>query len=141
MSVNILAEAESENSKITGTGLKTLKGGANNYSIVVTSEDGVEKTYKVVIIVLIIIVALFKDFRSFLYAFAIVDIVLRIINFVCSQIAEVNDILGNFPASIAGMITAESSGTLETVLLWVYVALYILFLSYLIPSFFRKKRK
>ena len=49
MSVNILATAESDKSRIMGTGIKTLKGGANNYSIVVTSEDGVVRTYEVVI--------------------------------------------------------------------------------------------
>lgn len=94
----------------------------------------------ILVVVLILIVAIFKDFRSFLYAFAIGDIILRIISFVCSQIKEVNDILGKLPSSIAEMIKAESSGTLEIVLLWVYVILYILFLSYLIPSFFRKRK-
>lgn len=95
----------------------------------------------ILVVILIIIIAIFRDFRSFLYAFAIADIILRIINFICGQIAEVNKVLGKLPASIAGMIAAESSGTLETLLMWVYVGLYILFLSYLIPSFFRKKRK
>jgi len=95
----------------------------------------------ILLVVLIIIIAIFRDFRSFLYAFAIIDIILRIINFVCNQIPEVNNILGKVPASISSMISAQSSGTLETVLLWIYVVLYVLFLSYLIPSFFRRKRK
>ncbi len=96
----------------------------------------------ILVVILIVIVAIFRDFRSFLYAFAIADIILRIVDFVCSQISEVNNILGKIPSSIAAMITAESSGTLETVLLWVYVSLYVLFLSYLIPSFFgHRKRK
>ena len=95
----------------------------------------------ILVVILIVILVIFRDVRSFLYAFAISDIILRIINFVCSQINEVNNILGKLPSSIESMITSESSGTLETVLLWVYVGLYVLFLSYLIPSFFRKKRK
>jgi len=95
----------------------------------------------ILVVVLIIIIAVFRDFRSFLYAFAIVDILLRIINFICSQISAVNEVLGKIPSSIASMIRAESSGTLETVLLWGYVVLYVLFLTYLIPAFFRKKRK
>ena len=95
----------------------------------------------ILIVILIVIAAIFRDFRNFLYAFAIVDIILRIINFVCVQIPEVNKILGNLPNSIASMITAESSGTLEIALMWIYVILYVLFLTYLIPSFFRKKRK
>jgi len=95
----------------------------------------------ILVVVLIIIIAIFRDFRSFLYAFAIVDIILRIINFVCGQIPEVNELLGKIYPSIAGMITAESSGTLETVLLWIYAIIYVLFLSYLIPSFFRRKRR
>ncbi len=95
----------------------------------------------ILVVILIIILAIFRNVRSFLYAFAIVDILLRIISFVCSQIGEVNKILGKLPNSIAAMIQAESSGTLETVLMWIYVGLYILFLSYLIPSFFGKKRR
>ena len=95
----------------------------------------------VLLVVLIIIVVIFRDIRSFLYAFAIADIILRIINFVCSQIPEVNNLLGSLYPSIGGMITADSTGTLQTVLLWVYAVLYLLFLSYLIPSFFRRKRR
>ena len=95
----------------------------------------------ILVVVLIIILVIFRDFRSFLYAFAISDIILRIINFVSEQIPEVKKITGNLYSSIEGMILAESSGTLETVLLWIYVVLYVLFLSYLIPSFFRKKRR
>lgn len=94
----------------------------------------------IVLVLLIIIVALCRDIRSFLYGFAIIDIVLRIIAFTCSQISAINNLLGKAPDSIGAMITTESSGTLQTVLLWVYVVLYILFLSYLIPSFFRKRR-
>ncbi len=95
----------------------------------------------ILVVVLIIILVIFRDLRSFLYAFAIADILLRIINFVCAQIPEVNKLLGKLYPSIEAMITSESSGTLETVLLWVYAILYVLFLSYLIPSFFRIKRK
>ena len=95
----------------------------------------------ILLVILIIIIAIFRNVRSFLYAFAIADIILRIINFVCEQVYEVDEILGQLPDSVAAMITSESSGTLQTVLLWVYVGLYVLFLSYLIPSFFRKKRK
>ncbi len=94
----------------------------------------------IVLVLLIIIVALCRDIRSFLYGFAIIDIVLRIIAFVCEQFQAVNKLLGKVPDSIAAMITSESSGTLQTVLLWVYVVIYILFLSYLVPSFFRRRR-
>lgn len=94
----------------------------------------------IVLVLLIIIVALCRDVRSFLYGFAIIDIVLRIIAFVCTQITAVNKLLGEAPDSISAMITSESSGTLQTILLWVYVVLYILFLTYLVPAFFRKRR-
>ena len=95
----------------------------------------------ILVVILIIILVIFRDLRSFLYAFAISDIILRIIDFVCTQIEEANELLGKLPDSIAAMISSESSGTLETILLWVYVGLYVLFLSYLIPSFFRRKRR
>ena len=95
----------------------------------------------ILVLVLIVILVIFRDLRNFLYAFAIVDIFLRIVNFLCNQVNEINNVLGKLPSSIGAMISSESSGALEQVLLWVYAILYLLFLTYLIPSFFRRIRR
>lgn len=47
--VEIYAILKDENARLTGTGTKTLKMGENNFSVVVTAEDGTKKTYKLAI--------------------------------------------------------------------------------------------
>jgi len=47
--VTITATPEDSKSIVTGTGSKTLKVGVNTYNIIVTSESGTAKTYKLVI--------------------------------------------------------------------------------------------
>lgn len=95
----------------------------------------------ILVVVLILIVVLCRSFRSFIYAFAISDILLRIIAFISSQVTgSVHQFLEQIPDSIQSMIAAASRGVLYTVLMWIYVALYIVFVSYLIPGFFRRRR-
>ena len=45
--ISIKATSESDRAIITGTGEKALKVGENNYSIVITAEDGTTKEYKI----------------------------------------------------------------------------------------------
>ena len=95
----------------------------------------------ILVVVLILIVVLCRSFRSFIYAFAISDILLRIIAFISSQVTgSVHQFLEQIPDSIQSMIAADSRGVLYTVLMWIYGELYIVFVSYLIPGFFRRRR-
>lgn len=97
----------------------------------------------ILLVVLIIILVLCRNFASFLYAFAITDILFRILSFVNSQInfESVNNVLNKIPDSIEAMIAADSSGVIYTVLMWVYVVLYLIFVTYLIPTFFRRRKR
>ena len=45
--ISIKATSESDRANITGAGEKALKVGENNYSIVITAEDGTTKEYKI----------------------------------------------------------------------------------------------
>ncbi|MBQ4634077.1 MAG: hypothetical protein IJB71_01875 [Bacilli bacterium] len=96
----------------------------------------------ILLVILIVILFVCRNFASFLYAFAISDILLRIIAFVNSQIAvaSVNNVLSKLPNSIESMIANDSDGIIYTVLMWIYVGLYAIFISYLIPTFFRKRK-
>ena len=49
-SVEIYAILQDENAKITGTGIKKLEVGDNNFDVTVIAEDGTKKTYKINII-------------------------------------------------------------------------------------------
>ncbi|MBE6156742.1 MAG: cadherin-like beta sandwich domain-containing protein [Firmicutes bacterium] len=47
--INIIAEANNSNAKITGDGRRYLNEGVNEYEIVVTATDGSTSTYKIII--------------------------------------------------------------------------------------------
>lgn len=94
------------------------------------------------VLILIIMLVWFKKFDSYIYAFGIVDIIFRIFFFIRTHIDVpiINNILGYLPSSIAGLVEKYTSGTVELILLWLIVVLYILF-EYHIIKFFAKKRK
>lgn len=94
------------------------------------------------IILVIVMLVWFKKFDSYIYAFGIIDIFFRIIYFIKTHIdiPALNQVLGYLPSSISGLIEKYTSGTVELVLLWIVVVLYIIFLYYII-KFFSKKRK
>lgn len=100
---------------------------------------------EVVILMAIIgaIVFFFKrTFSGFIYSIAVVDIFLRLLTFL-----KVNLFTGEvaqffvkyFPANIPAIISKYTSSTLETVLMWVYVGIMIVFEFYVIRTFFNKK--
>lgn len=48
--INIVAEANNSNAKITGDGRRYLNEGTNEYEVVVTATDGSTSTYKIIIV-------------------------------------------------------------------------------------------
>ncbi|MBE6144147.1 MAG: hypothetical protein E7169_01040 [Firmicutes bacterium] len=97
----------------------------------------------VILVVLIgIVVFIFKKFSSFIYFIAIVDILLRILTFIKTQISnyEIYSFLNKYvPTSIPGILNNYSSGILNTLLIWLYVIAMIIFEYYLIRTFIKKK--
>ena len=96
----------------------------------------------IIIVLLIVVIVFFRRFSSFVYAFAIIDIFLRILSFIkYNTVPELKSLIGKYlPESIAAVIGRYSSGVLYTILMWIYVILFIIFLSY-ITNYFIKKRK
>lgn len=96
----------------------------------------------VIIVLLIVVVVFFRRFSSFVYAFAIIDIFLRIMTFIkYNSVPELKSLIGRYlPESIASVIGRYSSGVFYTILMWIYVILFIIFLSY-VTSYFIKKKK
>lgn len=93
----------------------------------------------IVIVLLLLSIFVFKRFSSFVYAFAIIDIFLRIVDFLRVKIPLKE--LGNiFPSSMPAIFDKYTDGMLYDILLWVYVIIYICFLVY-ITIYFIKKRK
>lgn len=96
----------------------------------------------VVLILLIVVVVFFRKFSSFVYAFAIIDIFLRIMTFIKNNtVPELKSLIGKYlPESIAAIIGRYSSGLVYTLLMWLYVIIFAIFLGY-ITNYFIHKRK
>ena len=96
------------------------------------------------IVLALIVVILFKSFDSFVYFFAIVDILLRILDFLKQllNIPELTTFLNqNVPTSILSMINRYSTGVFNQILTWGYLICFIVFEVYLIKYFMKTKRR
>ena len=93
----------------------------------------------IVIILLLVVILLFRRFSSFVYAMAIIDIFLRIIDFLRIKVPLKE--LGNiFPSSIPAILDKYMDGALYEVFLWIYVIIYVCFLVYITNYFIHKKK-
>lgn len=100
------------------------------------------------VIVLAILVALsfiyFRKFNSIIYTICIFDILLRIITKIETMINVdkfsfyVNKYI---PESIMSIIEKYTNGTLYTVLTWIYISIYLIFIIIVIKNLFNKKRR
>ena len=97
----------------------------------------------VIVIVLLIVVFYFRRFSNFVYAFAIIDIFLRILDFIEKNVPvpELKSLIKQyFPDSIEAMIYNYTDGILSTILMWVYVVLFCIFLGYTVKIFIKRKK-
>jgi hypothetical protein len=97
----------------------------------------------VVVVLLLLVVFYFRRFSNFVYAFAIIDIFLRILNFIelNVKVPELQSLIHKyFPDSIAALIGQYTDGILTTILMWVYVVLFAIFLGYTFKIFIKRKK-
>lgn len=97
----------------------------------------------VVIALLLIVIFCFRRFSSFVYAYAIIDIFLRILHFieVNVKVPELQNLISKyFSDSIETIIMGYTSGIIETILLWVNTIIYAIFLGYIVKIFIHKKK-
>ena len=95
----------------------------------------------IILVILAVIVMIFKKFSSFVYYVCLVDIFLRILDFLANNIPL--DFLSNFlntyfPNSINHIIEMYTSGIFTTVLMWIMVLLYGILDFYLLRTFWKK---
>ncbi len=97
-----------------------------------------------IIVVALIIVAFcwFRRFSKMVYAVAIIDIFLRLINYISTNIGIPGFntwVKSLFPESIPGLLDNYMNGILLTVFVWIYVFFMVVFLFYVTRTFIRKK--
>ena len=97
------------------------------------------------VIVIIIFLAIFfvkRTFSGAVYAFAIVDIFLRLMSFIKVNINEpdISHVIDKYlPNNIQAIMDKYTDGVLYQILLWLYFAIMCVFLFYIIRAFVRKK--
>ena len=97
-----------------------------------------------IVVIALIIVAFcwFRKFSKMVYAVGIIDIFLRLINYISANIGipDFNKwVTSIFPNSIPGLLDKYMGGVVLTVFVWIYVCLMVVFLFYIIRTFVRKK--
>mgnify|MGYP001115932768 CR=1 FL=1 len=96
----------------------------------------------ILIVLLAVVIFFFKRFDSFIYFVAIVDIFLRILGFVKAHVPvpELQALIGRyFPESIPAIIGKYTNGIVNTIFIWIYAIIFMIFLFYTARIFFRKK--
>lgn len=97
----------------------------------------------VLIILILVVIMFFKRFSSFVFFIAIVDIFLRILTFIKHNIglSDVSALISKYiPENIIAIINKYSSGIVATILEWCFIVIMIIFLSYIIKIFIKKKK-
>ncbi len=97
-----------------------------------------------ILLLLIMVVAfIYRKLSSVVYSIVIIDILLRIIDFIKNNISstELFQFLNkNVPISIPSIINKYTEGLLTEVLMWALVIVYIIFEYYIIMTFVKKKK-
>lgn len=86
----------------------------------------------IIFIILLIVALIFKKPSNVIIFFGLIDIVLRILDYIGKHtIKEVNNIINKvFPDSIPSIIATHSDGLVQSIIMWCYIFLMILFVYY-----------
>ena len=97
----------------------------------------------IIILIILILILLFKrTFSSAIYAIVIVDIFLRLIDFLRGYIGlkgEIGNFFNKIPVSLNGVIINTTSGIFTDILLWCIFIVYVIFLWYVFVYFMKKR--
>jgi len=97
----------------------------------------------IIILILLIVLFYYRRFGKFVYAFAIIDILLRILTFLKNNISASSFktfISKYIPASYPALINKYTNGTINDILTWFYVGMFIIFEFYIIKAFIKNKK-
>ena len=98
----------------------------------------------IVLIVLIVFIIIYsKRFQTYIFGFGMIDILFRILNIIKGFIPlkNIRKFIDTYvPESIPGVINKYTKGMIDNILIWIYVAIMIMFL-YLIVKVFIKRKK
>ncbi len=97
----------------------------------------------VLLIVLIVAgVCFFRRLDSSVYFIASLDIFFRILTFLKNNLGvyEISSFISKyFPESIPGVVNKYTDGIISTILIWIYVLMYMVFLFYTVRILWKKR--
>ena len=97
--------------------------------------------FLVFIIALAVVVIFYKSFYSFVYFTVIVDIFLRVVTYLKSDLLRTDafSFLNYIPDSVVAIIESFDAGIFTEILIFIYAVIYIIFLIFIIKKFVQKK--
>lgn len=97
--------------------------------------------FLIFIIALVIVIVFYKSFYSFVYFTVIVDIFLRVVTYLKTELirADAFSFLNYIPDSVAVIIKSWDLGIFTEVLIFIYAVIYIVFLILTIKRFIKRK--
>lgn len=97
----------------------------------------------VLILFLVVVIFYSRRFQTYIFGFAMTDIFFRVLSFLKDNV-PISGIKGELskyvPESIPSMIYKYTDGTISLALVWVYVAIMIVFLYFIVKIFIKRKK-
>ena len=97
----------------------------------------------IIALLIILTVVFFRRFSNVVYVICIIDIFLRILNRldILLGVPEYSNLVNKyFHNSMLDIIDSYSSGIIYTILSWILLGIYIVFVFYVTRTFFSKKK-
>ena len=97
----------------------------------------------IIILLIVLTIVFFRRFSNVVYVICIIDIFLRILNRLdlLLGVSEFSNLVNKyFHNSMLHIIDSYSSGIINTILVWLLLGIYVVFLFYVIQTFFRKRK-
>ena len=101
-------------------------------------------SFDVVLLIVLIVagVCFFRKLDASVYFIASLDIFFRILTFIANNVGlpDLSKFIKTyFPESIPGVIYKYTDGVVSTILIWIYVIMYAIFLFYTVKILWKKR--
>ena len=100
-------------------------------------------TLIILLVAMVLVVVFYKDFRAFVYFTVFVDIFLRVVSYLKTNIIKDTALsfLDVVADSIPSIIKSLDFGVVNEILMFIYVVIYIIFEILIIKIFIKRKFK
>ncbi len=95
------------------------------------------------LIAMILVIVFYKDYRAFIYFVVCVDIFLRLVTYLKTNIIKDTALsfFNAIPADVPAIINSFDLGVVNEIIIFIYVVIYIIFEIFIIRNFVKKKFK